>query len=321
MNQSKIKSNNFTQSHSLKTAVLFLVFNRLDTTKKVFEAIRKAKPPRLYIAADGTREQKQDEDEKVKAVREYVIANVDWDCEVKTLFREKNLGCKYAVSGAIDWFFENEEMGIILEDDCLPSQSFFWFCEELLDKYKDDMRIGMISGNNFQKGMKRGNGDYYFSIFPHIWGWASWRRVWKYFDLTMPTYPEFKNENYIDRLFIERGSKQYWLNIFNLICQNKIDAWGYYLVYSMFTQSFLSISPNINLVANIGFDKRGVHTTNPNNPIANIKSFEMQFPIIHPKIVMRNYDADEVEEKTIFRQSLSLWRILSKIFYSPFNKV
>ena len=132
---------NFIPPHPLNTAVLFLVFNRLDTTKQVFEAIRQAKPPRLYIAADGVREAKDGEDEKVKAVRDYITSNIDWECEVKTLFREQNFGCKMAVSGAIDWFFQNEEMGIILEDDCLPSQSFFWFCQDLLEKYKNDTRV------------------------------------------------------------------------------------------------------------------------------------------------------------------------------------
>ena len=127
----------FIPPHPLNTAVLFLVFNRPDTTRQVFEAIRKAKPPRLYVAADGPREDHPGEDEKVREIRDYVMNNIDWDCEIKTLFRDKNLGCKYAVSGAITWFFENEEMGIILEDDCLPSQSFFWYCEELLKKYKD----------------------------------------------------------------------------------------------------------------------------------------------------------------------------------------
>ena len=141
MNNSKLKNQHskFTPPHPLNTAVLFLVFNRLDTTKQVFEAIQQAKPPRLYVAADGARELKEGEAEIVKAVREFVIQNIDWECEVKTLFREQNHGCKMAVSGAIDWFFANEEKGIILEDDCLPSQSFFWFCEELLYKYKDDM--------------------------------------------------------------------------------------------------------------------------------------------------------------------------------------
>ena len=125
----------------LKTAILFLVFNRLDTTKKVFKAIRQAKPPRLYIAADGARANKKGECKNVQLVRDYIMQNVDWDCDVKTLFRDKNLGCKYAVGGAITWFFETEEQGIILEDDCLPSQSFFWYCEELLDRYKEDKSL------------------------------------------------------------------------------------------------------------------------------------------------------------------------------------
>ena len=133
-----IQINEFKPPHQLNTAVLFLVFNRLKTTKQVFKAIRKAKPPRLYIAADGARIDQKDESKKVIEVREYISSNIDWECEVKTLFRERNHGCKLAVSEAIDWFFENEEMGIILEDDCLPSQSFFWFCEELLEKFKND---------------------------------------------------------------------------------------------------------------------------------------------------------------------------------------
>ncbi len=158
----------FVPSKPLETAVLFLVFNRLDTTKQVFEAIKEAKPPRLYIAADGARKDKSGEEEEVKAVREYVMKNIDWDCEIKTLFREKNFGCKYAVSGAIDWFFENEEQGIILEDDCLPSQSFFWFCEELLERYKDDMRIFMIAGTSYLFNEYEAINDYFFSKYISI---------------------------------------------------------------------------------------------------------------------------------------------------------
>jgi len=164
----------FIPPHPLKTPVLFLIFKRLDTTKQVFEQIKKAKPPRLYIAADGPRDYVEGEAEKVKAAREYVLSNIDWNCEVKTLFREKNLGCGKAVSEAITWFFENEEQGIILEDDTVPSQSFFWFCEELLNRYKDEKKVWHIGGTNFQDGIIRGNGDYYFSALNHIWGWASW---------------------------------------------------------------------------------------------------------------------------------------------------
>jgi GT2 family glycosyltransferase len=133
----EISSNTFTPPHPLKTAVLFLIFNRPDTTKQVFAAIRKAKPPKLYVAADGPRADNPGEAEKVEQVR-LIATNIDWDCELKTLFRDENLGCGKGVSSAITWFFENEGEGIILEDDCLPSQSFFWYCEELLERYRED---------------------------------------------------------------------------------------------------------------------------------------------------------------------------------------
>jgi len=174
-----ISDQRFTAPHSRRTAVLFVVFNRLNTTKQVFAAIRKAKPYRLYVAADGPRVAKSGEVAKVKAVRDYVRENIDWDCEVKTLFRENNLGCKYAVSSAVDWFFENEEMGIILEDDCLPHPDFFDFCAKLLECHVHDDRVSVVTGNNFQNGIKRGGFAYYFSKYSHCWGWASWRRAWQ----------------------------------------------------------------------------------------------------------------------------------------------
>ena len=139
-----MSKDSFTPPQPLNTAVLFLVFNRLDTTKQVFEAIREAKPPRLYIAADGARETKAGEAEKVTAVRDFILKNIDWECDIKTLFREENLGCKYAVSGAIDWFFDNEEMGIILEDDCLPSQSFFGFVMSYWRGIKMNIELGKL---------------------------------------------------------------------------------------------------------------------------------------------------------------------------------
>lgn len=172
-------STSIDSNYVFNSAILLLIFNRLDTTQLVFEAIQKVKPPRLYIASDGARIDKLSEDSLVGDVRNYVINNIDWDCEVKTLFREENLGCKLAVSGAISWFFQNEGHGIILEDDCLPDHSFFRFCEEMLLKYSDDERIGMISGDNFQFGGSQVEDSYYFSRYPHIWGWATWKRAWK----------------------------------------------------------------------------------------------------------------------------------------------
>lgn len=161
-------------------AVLFIIFNRPETTQRVFEAIRLAKPSRLYVAADGARENKAGENELCEQTRK-IIQNIDWQCDVKTLFQKENLGCGKAVSKAISWFFENEEMGIILEDDCLPHPSFFKYCEELLEKYKNNEMIGIISGSNFQKSKKIGDCSYYFSDLINVWGWASWARNWNDF--------------------------------------------------------------------------------------------------------------------------------------------
>ncbi len=160
-----------------QTPILFLIFNRPDTTKRVFESISRVKPTKLYIAADGARKNKVGEVLLCQETRN-IIELIDWECEIKTLFRTENLGCKIAVSSAIDWFFENEEQGIILEDDCLPHPSFFGYCETLLNYYKDDLRIGHIGGDNFQKGKKRGEGSYYFSQYYFIWGWAIWKLAW-----------------------------------------------------------------------------------------------------------------------------------------------
>jgi len=198
----------FTSLAPLYTPILFLIFNRPDTTQKVFNAIRKAKPKQFFIAADGSPPDREGEIEKCQKSRK-IATSVDWDCEVKTLFRDKNLGCKIAISSAIDWFFENVEEGIILEDDCLPHQSFFWFCQELLEYYRNDTRIMHISGDNFQFGRKRGEGSYYFSKYSHVWGWATWRRAWKCFDINMKSFEEFKAENQINSIFQSKQQQKY----------------------------------------------------------------------------------------------------------------
>lgn len=249
----------FTPPHPLNTAVLFLVFNRLDTTKQVFEAIRQAKPPRLYIAADGARETKEGEAEKVQAVRDYVMENIDWDCEVKTLFREKNLGCKYAVSGAITWFFENEEQGIILEDDCLPSQSFFWYCESLLNHYGEDKRIFSISGNLRENYEVPSGGSVYKSHFFNMWGWATWRHQWQkysvdYFDTEGVEF--LNNCSFLNYM----GGIRYWIDIFNKMKGESINTWDYQATFLSFSETLYNLYPSVNLVKNLGFGEDATHT-------------------------------------------------------------
>jgi hypothetical protein len=298
----------FTPPHPLKTAVLFLVFNRPDTTKQVFEAIRKAKPPRLYVAADGARKNRDGEEQKVKAVREYILSNIDWECEVKTLFREENLGCKYAVSGAITWFFENEEMGIILEDDCLPSQSFFWFCEELLERYKDDMRVWHIGGANFQNGIKRGDGDYYFSKYNHIWGWASWASRWEKYDTELGTIVDTK---FLENTFEDKKASKYWAKAFHDMKAKKIDTWDYQWTFCVWNNNGLAILPNKNMISNIGFGADATHTTG-DSEFSKLIAHELILKT-HPSHVRINKEADDFTSKLMFEKKSFFYRVINKI--------
>ena len=303
----------FLPNGPLNTAVLFLVFNRLDTTKQVFEAIKKAAPPRLYIASDGDRKHVLDEDKKVRLIRDFLLNNINWDCEVKTLFREENLGCKYAVSGAIDWFFENEEMGIILEDDCLPSQSFFWYCEELLIKYKENTNINLISGNGMGALFHPINEDYTFIKYPLIWGWASWRRVWKNYDVMIKTWPQ--NKLKILRSISDiNQTKRYWKHSFDAVYNNKIDTWDFQFVYLLALQEAKCIIPKINLIKNIGFGVDATHSSNLNDKNANVENYELNFPLSHPKIINPNHKIGNYYDINVYYSTNTLVkRVFNKL--------
>jgi hypothetical protein len=285
----------------MESALLFLIFNRPETTRKVFEAIRLAKPKRLYLAADGARPNNKGEVEKVKQVRD-IVYEVDWECRVRTLFREKNLGCKMAVSSAISWFFDQEEEGIILEDDCLPNQSFFLFCQELLDFYRGDSRIMAISGDNFQQGTLRNNYSYYFSRYNHVWGWASWRRAWLLFDRDLRTWPEVKTNRLLEYTAGgNQGFLKFWTEMFDRCYAGEIDTWGWPWMYSCWVQSGLTILPNVNLVSNIGFGESATHTKAFVENQAALETKEMIFPLKHPPWVARDVRADGYMDFNVLR--------------------
>jgi hypothetical protein len=297
----------------LQTAVLFLVFNRPDTTAQVFEAIRKARPPRLYVAADGARNQKIGEDILVERVRK-IATQIDWDCELKTLFGASNSGCKLAVSSAISWFFLNEESGIIIEDDILPSLSFFYFCEQLLLKYKDDQSVGMISGTNYFFGEKVTDDDYYFSRFPYIWGWASWRRTWNTYSVTLDNCTESEISEVVNQTFQTKKCKEYFKNSIILAKNGKIDTWDYQFAFNLFNHKLFNICPTVNLISNIGFGVDATHTKEASKH-NNMPRCDLDFPITHPvKIVWCN-EADLKFEHSAFRYNLlkSIRTILSKV--------
>lgn len=297
----------------MNTPILFLVFNRPDTTKQVFQRIRDARPPRLYIAADGPRKGREGEGQKCEQVRE-ITTNIDWDCEVKTLFRNENLGCKKSVSGGIDWFFDNEEVGIILEDDCIPNDSFFRFCEVLLSKYKDEENVMSISGNNFQP-KQRTEDSYYFSKYMHCWGWATWRRAWKNFDLEMQDWPKLKNELILADLFSSKHAENYWSNIFDRVYDGKIDSWAYIWQYSIWKEDGLNILPEKNLVSNIGFGEEATHTKNSNSKSANMFTDELESPLKHPSQIIIQQKADKYTQNHHFQSPKTPFyrKVISKI--------
>jgi hypothetical protein len=296
----------------LFTPVLFIIFNRPDTTQRVFNAIREAKPTRLFVAADGPRDGNDSDVEKCLMARE-IVKQVDWNCEVKMLFRDKNLGCKVAVSSAIDWFFDNVEEGIVLEDDCLPHITFFQFCHELLEKYRNDNRIMAISGDNFQPGRKRTGHSYYFAHYPFIWGWATWRRAWLYYDKDMKIWPEIKDKNYLKDILVHSTAIGYWSNIFQTVYECKIDTWDYQWSFTCWIQNGLTIVPSANLVSNIGSGPEATHTKELGR-IANLDIAPMEFPLKPPSFVIRDSKYDEFVDKKVYHNTAywTLRRTISK---------
>lgn len=270
------------------TPVLLLIFNRPDTTKLVFESIRNTQPRKLYISADGPRNENE---KQLCELTRAVVSNVDWPCEVKTLFSDENKGCKLAISEGITWFFENEEEGIILEDDCLPSQSFFGFCSMLLEKYRYDDRIGHIGGSNLQLGIERGDASYYFSRLTHVWGWAGWRRVWKDYDVEMKTFPVFQEMNGIEKIASHAPFENLWNNAFQETFLKNIDTWDYQYAYLNLVNNRLSLIPNVNLISNLGFGNQATHTFNENNVYANLAIGSMS-AISHPLFFIADKEAD-----------------------------
>lgn len=294
----------------MKTPVAFLIFKRPDTTKKVFEAIRKAKPHKLLVVADGPRADRPGEAEKCAATRA-VIDGVDWDCEVLKKYSDTNLGCGPCVATGISWVFEQVEEAIILEDDCIPHHTFFHFCEELLEKYRHNQSILHISGTNYQFGRSRTKYSYYFSRYPAIWGWASWRRAWNHYDFYMKKWPDLRNTSWLNDFHKSSKIAQYWTKTFDQLEVNK-HSWDGQWVFSSWLQNGLAITPNCNLISNIGFNAEATHTTSEVVVQANMPTKALDFPLKHPPSITWNKQADDFMFNSFFQPSL-LTRVERKI--------
>ncbi len=280
----------------LRTPVLFLVFNRPALAERVFARIREAKPRVLFISADGPRAEKPDEAEQCAAVRR-AVSLVDWDCEVQTRFQAQNFGCKKAVSSAIDWFFSQVEEGIILEEDCLPSQSFFKFCQELLRHWRSDERVMQISGSNFLFNQSAGSdGSYYFSRLNDVWGWATWRRAWRHFDSSMASFPAFtardRLQDYLPSASMRAWLMGYWEEAYAAVGSKRGD-WSSLWQYAIASQNGLTAVPQVNLVANVGIGNGATNTRGGSWHIYGQVGAQELAEIRHPVFVLPDTRADE----------------------------
>ena len=283
----------------LEKPVLLLVFDRPGLTQRVFDEIRHVRPSKLYVAGDGPRNPLHLQRGAIQEARQ-IATSVDWDCDVHTLFRDKNLGCKMAVSTAIDWFFGQEDEGIVLEDDCLPNQSFFRYCDELLDRFRDEERVMCISGDNFQQGNSVTSDSYYFSKYNHCWGWATWRRAWLQYDPVIINRPGFDIHSVLEGF--SDGSDafiQYWEAIFEKVTTGEINSWAYYWTLSCWINNGLTCIPDKNLVMNIGFGRHATHTRDEDK-LAELDAHEISFPLIHPDTIVRNISADRYTDVNCF---------------------
>lgn len=299
----------------MKTPIAFLIFNRPDTTEKVFTRIREAKPTKLLVVADGPRLDRIGEAQKCALTRA-IIDRVDWDCEVITNYSDINLGCKRRVSSGIDWVFQQVDEAIILEDDCLPDLSFFRYCEELLERYRDDTRIMFISGDNFQFGRKSTNDSYYFSKCinntPPIWGWATWRRAWQYYDVDLKLWETIQDDDWLDDILGDPKVVATWKYRFQTIYDKSFDTWDYQLVFACWVQNGLIIQPNVNLISNIGYGSEATHSKTLLTEFANMVVEPMSFPMKHSEFMIRDSKADRYS-----RDSSKRWTRIKQIISNP----
>ena len=277
----------------MKTPILLIVFNRLSVVQKVFEQIRKYQPHQLFIASDGPRKGNVTDGVKCQEVRKWLISNIDWECELHTLFRDENVGCGYGPSSAISWFFEHVEMGVILEDDCVPSLQFFDFAQEMLVRYMNNDNIMAVNGSNFQE-QKWGDSSYYFSMQNGPFcAWATWKRAWKNFDFNLHGFSISKLRHIMRYYRITKAERKWWISIYKDLKNGKFgtSSWDYQYIFAIWKCKGISIVPNVNLTTNIGFGIDATHTINPNDVTAN-RPVENIYPLVHPESIDICKEAD-----------------------------
>ncbi len=296
----------------METAVVMIVFNRYEKALRVFERVRGIRPKKLYIIADGPRE--DFEQEKCEKVRE-IFNRIDWDCTVSKNYSKTNLGCSTRLFTGISSVFENENQAIFLEDDCLPDISFFKYCDELLDRYKEDNRIMLISGTNILTSWDTG-ASYHFSRLGGIHGWASWKRAWNHMDMSISLWRSSETK----RLLLKKlGAKQFYqrAKIYDKLLSSDLNTWDFQFGFARLINNGLAIVPSQNLISNIGFGKDSTHTFKKNSKAASLPTFDMKFPMKHPDVIIEDIEYDNHFNKVLFPNTIfSLLSYIASIFKS-----
>lgn len=289
--------------------IMLMLFNRLDTTREVFARVRQARPKRLFVAANGPRPGVPSDVAACAAVRDFIMKSVDWDCDLQTDFPETNVDMQARWWKTLDWFFDSVDRGIILEDDCVPDMSFFPYCAELLEKYKDDERIMHINGSNFQFGIQRGAtaegraASYYFSEYAHVWGWATWRRAWRRFDPRISSFPAFAANGKFESIMASAREAKYWRTYLEKIRVGILNSTDIKWIYTIWANDALCITPNKNLISNIGFGLGAGHTFFKEKTMGQ-KTFDIG-KLEHPQTsrIAPDIQADLFTFKTYFYRS------------------
>lgn len=300
-----------------KIPILVTAFNRADHVTEAMKAICEYKPERLYLECDGPRMNKPGEKEAVEATRKAMLDVVDWPCEVKTLFRDENLGCAHAMNGAITWFFEQEEYGIICEDDIVLGQDFFRLCEELLPRYREEEKVMEIAAQNYS-GRKDVKNSYIYSYRYHCWGWASWRRAWTKMDMTMSAAPSLTRKEMIKKLGLIRGLRmreqlQYAYNHIDIL-----SSWAVRWYLSIITNDGILIYPGVNLAVNIGMSGGEHYTKWDRNPYANVIIESLEWPLAYndsfmPDKKQKIYDNKDFLKERWYGIAKRLYKILDRL--------
>lgn len=306
------------QELGFKVPVAVFVFNRPYQTRRVLLALKAVRPITLFIIADGPRESKPGDIELCEQVRNMVDEIVDWPCKVYKKYRQENLGCGLSPANGISWVFENVDRAIILEDDCLPSYSFFEFCQEGLERYIQTPQVMMISGNNHLLGKKAIENSYFYSINTQTHGWATWRRAWDRYDFYMRDWPKVRSFYWLWSIHRDLKYAIKWLKIFDEVykkanTQIKYDCWDFQWTYACWKNQALNVIPHKNLVKNIGYGFDATHATPLDHPLSKLEAEEISFPLVHPVVMQQDSLADDILSKNVYGNYSFLYRVIRKL--------